>query len=324
VTLQVGIIGTGGFSQMHGRILSNLEDVRVQAFFGTSLDKAQKAAASFEYAKGYDNLTTMLDAERLDAVYICVPPMAHGEIEMKLIERNIPFLVEKPLGVNTEIPQQILTGIEQKSLLTSVGYHFRYKDTTRILKETLDTQAIGMAVGEWMSGMPLVPWWRRQEGSGGQFIEQTTHMVDLLRYCAGEIDEVYASYANRVMHNQHDHVTVPDVGTITLKLKSGVIANISNTCILPKGVSRIGLTFYTGEGTLNWNPNRLEITGADGLTEYKDSEDPYVAENLAFLHGVRTGDSSLILSNYADSFKTQMVTYAALESAASGLPVKLT
>ncbi|MGP1666111.1 MAG: NEL-type E3 ubiquitin ligase domain-containing protein, partial [Rhodanobacter sp.] len=29
-----------------------------------------------------------------------------------------------------------------------------------------------------------------QEKSGGQFIEQTTHIVDLLRYCAGEVDEV--------------------------------------------------------------------------------------------------------------------------------------
>jgi len=31
----------------------------------------------------------MLDKQKLDAVYICVPPYAHGEIEHALIERNI-------------------------------------------------------------------------------------------------------------------------------------------------------------------------------------------------------------------------------------------
>ena len=60
----------------------------------------------------------------------------------------------------------------------------------------MQDQTIGMALGRWMGGMPGVAWWRRQEGSGGQFVEQTTHIVDLLRYCAGEVTEVYAAAAS--------------------------------------------------------------------------------------------------------------------------------
>jgi len=52
-------------------------------------------AADFEGAKGYGQFIEMLTSERLDAVYICVHPMAHGEIEKELIDRKIPFLVEK-------------------------------------------------------------------------------------------------------------------------------------------------------------------------------------------------------------------------------------
>lgn len=323
MTVQVGIIGTGGFSAVHGRILSKMEGVRVQAICGTTLGKAETLAAQFNDAKGYDNLTAMLDTERLDAVYICVPPMAHGELEAQLTERNIPFFVEKPLGVNTEIPQNILMQIRQKSLLTSVGYHFRYKDTVRVLRQTLQTRELGMSIGQWMTNMPLVPWWRKQEGSGGQFIEQTTHVVDLLRYCAGEVKEVYAAYGNRIMHNQHEHVTVADVGSVTMKLANGSVAAISNTCALPGGVDRVGLTFYTGVGILDWNPKRLDIIGADGKKELVDSTNAYEAENQAFIHAVRTGDRSLILSDYEDSYRTQLVTCAALQSASTGLPVKI-
>ncbi|MNI33284.1 hypothetical protein D3C73_872250 [compost metagenome] len=171
--------------------------------------------------------------------------------------------------------------------------------------------------------MPLVPWWRNQEGSGGQFIEQTTHIVDLLRFALGDIDEVYAAYANRVMSSQHENVTVDDVGTVTLKLKSGIIANISNTCLLPQGISRTSLAFYTGQGLIDWNPNRLEVVNKEGTTEHTDPRDAYLIENSAFIHAVRTGDTSQILSDYSDAWKTHLVTCAALESARSGLPVRI-
>lgn len=56
---------------------------------------------------------------------------------------------------------------------------------------------------------------------------------------------------------------------------------------------------------------------------YKDTDNPYVRENEAFIHAVRTGDPSQIRSNYSDAYPTHEVTYAALESARIGLPVKL-
>ncbi|MFJ7936117.1 Gfo/Idh/MocA family oxidoreductase [Sporosarcina sp. NPDC096371] len=55
-------------------------------------------ASKFTYAKGYANLIEVLETNRLDAINICVPPMAHGEIELELIRRGIPFFVEKPLS----------------------------------------------------------------------------------------------------------------------------------------------------------------------------------------------------------------------------------
>ncbi|MGF7048888.1 putative dehydrogenase [Paenibacillus sp. DS2015] len=321
-TLQVGIIGTGWFSNVHADNLSAMEGVKLQAVCGSSQGKADKMAMRYGTV-GYGNLTEMLDREKLDAVYICVPPMAHGDIEPQLIERGIPFLVEKPLATDIEFPRNQLKQIEAQQLLTSVGYHFRYKETVGQLKQLLSEQQVGMALGQWMGGMPGVAWWRQQQGSGGQFIEQTTHIVDMLRYCLGDVEEVYALYGNRVMHEQHENVSVSDVGTVMITMASGVIASISNTCILPGNVGQSGLTFYTGQGILDWNADRLQVVTPNVKSEYSDSVDPYVLESEAFIHAVRTGDSSRIRSNYADAFKTQLVTYAALESSMTGKPVTI-
>ncbi|GAE04443.1 Gfo/Idh/MocA family protein [Paenibacillus sp. JCM 10914] len=235
MSLKVAIIGTGWFSKVHADIISGMEGVTLAAFVGTSEVKAENAARNYATAKGYDEVEQMLDEIKPDAVYVCVPPFAHGAIETSLVERNIPFLVEKPLATGMEVPTKINQEVSRTGLITSVGYHFRYTDAAVKAADILKERKAGMALGYWMGDMPQVSWWRKQEGSGGQFIEQTTHIVDLLRCLLGEVEEVYAAFAHRAMKGQVEGVTVHDVGTVTMKLRSGAVATISNTCILPEG-----------------------------------------------------------------------------------------
>lgn len=322
MTLQIGIVGTGWFGMMHAEKLAKLDGVNVAAFTATNQQKADAAAQRFEGARGFDSIQPMLDDRKLDAVYVCVPPFAHGEIESALLERSIPFLVEKPLGVDEKLPSAILKGIEEKQLITSVGYHFRYMDGTDRARELLRERTALMALGYWMGSMPGVSWWRKMEGSGGQFVEQTTHIVDLLRYTMGEVTEVYAAYGDRYMSSVEEGVTVPDVGTVTLKLAGGAVATISNTCAIPAG-DQAGLHIYTNKGVLELGHGGLIDKEAGRKTEYANRTDPYELENEAFLHAVRTGDASRIRSSYADAVRTHQVTIAANLSARTGQPVKL-
>ncbi|WP_407272568.1 Gfo/Idh/MocA family protein [Radiobacillus sp. PE A8.2] len=323
MSIKIGMVGTGGFSTMHAHKLMEIEDVSIAAICGTSKQKADSMAEEFKGAKGFDQINDMLDQVELDAVYICTPPMAHGPVELALIERGIPFFVEKPLGVDAKIPSEIMDKIKEKSLVTSVGYHFRYRESVQQLKQLLTTHKLGMVTGEWMGSMPGVYWWKKQELSGGQFNEQTTHIVDILRFVAGEVDEVYAYFGNRVMAENDSEVTVADVGSVTMKMVSGVVATISNTCILPDSTGRVGLTCYTDKNIADWRVDQLEITRGQERTMHHDALDPYLEESKAFIHAITTGDRSRILSDYEDAFLTQQVTRAAYESAISGLPVKL-
>ncbi|PYZ92396.1 oxidoreductase [Salipaludibacillus keqinensis] len=324
MTLCIGIIGTGSFSRLHAKLLSNMKEVQVQSICGTSREKAEDMASHYEGAKGYNHLVEMLDSEKLDAVYVCVPPMAHGEIELELIGRSIPFFIEKPLGVDQQTADTIFNELDKTNLITSVGYHFRYKDSVQKLKEYLEDTSIGLITGQWMGGMPEVSWWRKQEGSGGQFNEQTTHIVDLLRYVSGEVKEIYACYGNTINHQKYEGVTVPDVGSVIIKLKNGAIANISNTCILPSSVGEIGMTFYTDKGIIKWDPDSFNIIEARSKEEKRDGiEDPYLMESEAFIYAVRTGDTTRIHSTYQDAYETHKITCSALESSLQGIPLKI-
>ncbi|MCQ4088551.1 Gfo/Idh/MocA family oxidoreductase [Saccharibacillus sp. JS10] len=324
MTLRIGIVGTGGFARKHADLLAATDDVEIVGIVGSSKNKGDVFAIQYD-SLGYESVSAMADAQVLDAVYICVPPMAHGEIERELIERGIPFLVEKPLGTDAEVPQDILGFMRLKSpdMITSVGYHFRYQDNVERLREDLHPGRIGIATGMWMGDMPEVSWWRKQEQSGGQFIEQTTHIVDLLRHVAGEVDEVHAVYASRFPEEEWENTNVHDIGTVTLKMKTGAVATISNTCVLPSGVGKAGLSFYTREGLWEWTTGHLKVTKINEENVFAEESNPYFRQTKAFLHALRTGDRSGILSDYADACKTQEVTFAALQSALSGRSIKL-
>lgn len=106
-------------------------------------------------------------------------------------------------------------------------------------------------------------------------------------------------------------------------MKRGVIANLSNTCILPNDDFNIGLDYYHDKGILHINQDGLEKGVQGSKSEWRDKVDPYVQENHAFIHAVRTGDTSKILSDYHDAYSTQEITVAAMRSAETGRPVKI-
>ncbi len=326
MTLKIGIFGTGSFGSMHARMLAGMDGVEISAICGTSLEKAEHMARDFRDAKAYATVTDMLNDKKLDAAYICVPPFAHEEIEEGLAGQGIPFFVEKPLAADLETPSRILKAVTEKSLITSVGYHFRYMDGTARALELLGDRTVGMALGYWMGEMPSVSWWRQQQGSGGQFVEQTTHIVDLLRYLLGEVEEVSATFARRHMHSKVEGVEVPDVGTVTLKLECGAIATIANTCMMPLG-HKMGLDVYTDAGVLELSQTGLKDIGVGQTTEYlnnaNNSLTPYEKANSIFIHAVRTGDATGILSTYADAWRTQQITTAANRSAQTGQTIRL-
>ena len=324
MTIKIGFVGTGGISLGHQDCLAQIEGGSISAFTSASLESAEKAAAAHHNAKSYATLTDMLDDQKLDAVYICVPPHVHDGLEEQLVERSIPFLVEKPLGIGQELPERISQGLARSGLLNSVGYHWRYLDSVQSAHRRLTESGstIGMALGYWMGTMPMADWWINYSTSGGQFVEQTTHIVDMLRYLCGEVTEVYSAFSQRVMQEQVPGVSVYDVGTVTMKLASGSVATISNSCMLPT-YHRVGLDIYTDKEILEVQEGCLKMIEADKTTEYKCTGSPLLRENEAFIHALRTGDRSLIASDYKDALKTHQTTLAANLSAKTGKPVSI-
>ncbi|MDI7276634.1 MAG: Gfo/Idh/MocA family oxidoreductase, partial [Anaerolineae bacterium] len=155
---RVACIGAGFIAARHLANLSAMEDVSVVGVADLANGRAVEYARRFG-GRPYEDWRLMLKAEQPDAVYHCVPPYAHGELERALIEAGIPFFVEKPLAVDADLPERIAERIEVAGLLTSVGYHWRYLDTVDRASALVAAHRPRLALGYWLDFVPPPPWW---------------------------------------------------------------------------------------------------------------------------------------------------------------------
>ena len=313
MSVRIGFIGTGGIAQGHMKRMSEMSAVEMAGYADVVLEKAEKAAADFG-GKAYGDYRTLLDKEKLDGVVICTPPFAHGEIELACCDLGLHMLVEKPVAIDVEMAKPILAAIKQSGVATVVAYKYRWDDHVMKAKELLADKQIGLVFGNFWGGTPGAPWWRVQAQSGGQFVEQTTHIVDMARYLCGEVVEVSGMETRLVMHEALENYDIADAAAANLKFESGAIGNISNTSMLA-GWGQSSLRVMAHEFTLQVAGNTLTWAGKDGGDEYDMQSDGYTGEDKAFVAAVQ-GDRSLAYSDYEDAVKSLAVSVAVGMSAA--------
>jgi myo-inositol 2-dehydrogenase / D-chiro-inositol 1-dehydrogenase len=321
--VRVGFVGCGGMAGGHmsnwAQMKERGEDVELAAFCDVDGERAEASAKRYG-GRAYDDFRPMLDKEALEAVYVVVPPHAHVGAEIAAAQKGCALFIEKPVANSLETAQEIHQAIARAGVVNSVGYHFRYKDSTDHARAALQGKTIGMVMGYWMGGMPGVPWWRRLEQSGGQFVEQTTHIVDLARCLAGEVEEVFAHATTRALQDV-ENFNVTDVGAASLRFSSGAIGTIHNTCLLKGMGYQTGLTVLTPDLIVELLGN-CKLIEPGKRTELSERNDPYKVEDQVFLNAIRTKDTAGIRSTYSDAVKSLAVTLAINESYQSGQPVK--
>jgi predicted dehydrogenase/glycosyltransferase involved in cell wall biosynthesis/threonine dehydrogenase-like Zn-dependent dehydrogenase len=314
---RIGFIGVGGIAQRHLEILAGFENVAIVAFADPDFGRSEQAAARFG-AKAFDNHAAMLDAAQLDAVYVCIPPFAHGNAERDLIAQGIPFFVEKPITLELELAEELSAAIAEARLITAVGYHWRYLDTVEEARRLLSDNPAQLLSGYWLDQTPPPQWWWKNDRSGGQMVEQTTHIIDLARYLMGEVTEVYGrvGYRDRA---DFPGLDVPAVTTASLTFESGVIANIASTCLLGWN-HKVGLNIFADRLAIELTDHDIMVDVGAGRPVRQAEGDPVWREDRDFIDAVRGGDNH-IRCDYADALATHRLALAVAQSAQAGAPV---
>lgn len=318
---RVGFIGAGGVAQRHARHLAELGNVRVVAV----TDPNTAAAESFAETTGgaaVADLDALLKTAP-DAVYVCVPPFAHGDIEERVLDAGAAMFVEKPVALDFPTAERVDAAARETGVVTAVGHHWRYSPAVDLVRDLLDGQTVRLLTGSWIDKVPPVPWWAKRAMSGGQIVEQAAHVLDLIRLLCGDVVEVSA-YANPAPPGTPGADI--DVATVAiLRLQSGAVGTVAATCC-SDWKHRAGLELQADGLSITFREDCITTRTAQGTTQRSLSPDEAKrAADRAFIDAVVGSGAGRngILVDYSEALRTHRLACAIAESAEHNRAVRL-
>ncbi|GLS30775.1 Predicted dehydrogenase [Mesorhizobium albiziae] len=318
--LRIGFIGAGGIAARHVGVLSGMEDITIVGVADPDFARAADLAGRLG-GRAYNFHADLIAMESLDAIYICIPPFAHGEVEAAVIAAGLPFFVEKPLSLNIASAECIAQQVKERGIITAVGYHWRYLDIVEEARGLLEGNPAALVVGHWLDRTPPPQWWWHQDSSGGQIVEQATHIIDLARHLVGEVVEVYAQGAQTAPRSDFLGLDIATATAATLRFASGTVATLSATCLLGWG-HRTGIHLYCDGMAIELSDREIMVDVGRGRPVRHAQGDPVEREDRDFLDAVR-GLPNRIRSPYGEALNTHRVALAIAQSVLSGLPVSI-
>jgi len=330
--LKIGLIGCGGMMNHHMNGVIKFEDVEVAAVADPRPERTQAMMKRTGAERAYPSHKELFENETgLDAVYIAVEPTAHTGIEETAIAKGLPFLVEKPMTLDLAQGRAIAKAVQEKGLVTCVGFQDRYLDIVDRMKAEIADMKVGMVYGSWLGGVPQVWWWMRKVTCGAQLVEQNIHLVDLLRFLFGEASSVFATCGRTLISPDEFPGDLPkydtdDFSTAVITFKNGVVANLMSGCFIQKNGNAIrnGLTIVGREKSVEYElRSNVRVYTAKSMLQVDRDVDQSVLHDRVFLDAVRAKDPSGVRSPYPDALKSLELALAANESMESGAVVKL-
>lgn len=138
-------------------------------------------------AEVFSDYRQMIDHQKPDFVYAFGQHDEQPTIAKDLIERKIPFTIEKPLGLNGPDVERVLEKAEQKNVYCAIPFVWRYSALVDQLKQIDPSNFIHFSF-KFIAGPPsryqnTSPWMLIPELSGGGCVTNlAVHFIDLALY----------------------------------------------------------------------------------------------------------------------------------------------
>jgi predicted dehydrogenase len=291
-TIGIGFVGYGWISRAHAHALHTLNHlepprkrIRLVSIAGRRREPLEAAAREL----GFDRWTTdweeLVQDPEVDVVANLTAAEGHVEPTVAALEQGKAVLCEKPLATTTEDARTMVEAAEEAATTNATGFNYRYVPAIALARELIEDGRLGRLRqyrALYLQDYQVAGGQPRSSGGAGAVLDYS-HLVDMLRFLAGEPEAVSAQTASFVSDRDDAFAAIFD-------LADGATATLeaSRVALGWKGRHRVEVT---GEkGALWWDmedPNRLHVfrleDEADGLGGFRSvlvtqPEHPYLAQ----------------------------------------------
>jgi UDP-N-acetyl-2-amino-2-deoxyglucuronate dehydrogenase len=243
------MIGTGAISNMHARVYKN-----IGFELTVCTDIFEAAGRKFADQHGAEFVSTYEEVCRhpkVDYVDVCTfPDFRLQPIEI-CAETKKHVQVQKPASTNLETARKMIETAKRGGILLGVVSQHRFDDASLFLRKAIADGRLGKL----LQADCYVKWYRSaayysrpikgswQTEGGGALINQAIHQIDILRWLAGPVQEIYGAWQLGALHK----IESEDVVNAVVKYANGAT-----------GVIQASTAFWPGY------PERTEFHGTKG------------------------------------------------------------
>jgi predicted dehydrogenase len=196
--LGVALIGAGPFGTKRARAVAGHPQSRLVVVADSVRERAQALAGEYGCEVETD-WRPAVGRSDVDAVIVSTPTPLLAEISLFAIQSGKHTLAEKPFARASQEARTLVEAALAQGVHLKAGYNHRYHPAIRRAHELFNQDSIGRPIflrciyghggrpgldREWRARMELC--------GGGQLLDQGVHLLDLLRWFAGEFREAAA------------------------------------------------------------------------------------------------------------------------------------
>jgi predicted dehydrogenase len=181
--------------------------------------------------KIFESLDDCIDEEPIAAIISNVTSL-HIKTALKLASAGLHLFLEKPLSNNLENIEKLSNIVDEKKLVTFMGFNLRFHSCIKKIKELLENNEIGKIISVNAESGSYLPDWHpnedyrdsyaSKENLGGGVILTCIHEIDYLHWFFGEIKELFAITGK---FSDLD-IEVDDLASVIMRFSNNVVAEL--------------------------------------------------------------------------------------------------
>jgi predicted dehydrogenase/threonine dehydrogenase-like Zn-dependent dehydrogenase len=248
-SVRVGVIGAGAFAR--GVLLPALaRKAEIVAIANATGVSAKAAGQRFGAEIVGTDPQVVLDADDVEAVVIATRHDTHAEYAARALRAGKHVFVEKPMGLNDEEIQEVVSAAADSDGVLMVGFNRRFAPLALELRQALAGQGPLVITYRVSAGrLPASHWTHDLSVGGGRITGEFCHFVDFAGFLAGGTPtSVQARAVGGGSEPREDNVTA------TLGFPDGSVASLT----------------YSALGDPGMPKERIEVLGEHGAAVLDD------------------------------------------------------
>jgi len=261
--LNIGVVGAGSFSAFAVHAFLKIEGVQIIAATDINKQNAMQFAKTFN-AIVSDDISSLLQNEQIDLIYIATPPFLHYRQSKMALLAGKHVICEKPAALKTREAEELAFLAASNELLYVVNLMQRYNPMYEIVSKIINRKVLGNFLHGFFENyasdenLKAEHWFWDETKSGGIFIEHGVHFFDMFSGWLGK-----GVVLNALTLKRSDNIRIIDRAQATLMYKDGTVNfyhGFDQPMILDRQEMR--LLFERGEITLyEWIPVKMKLHG---------------------------------------------------------------